>query len=154
MANIKAPCGGIILGEGLIVEDGVIKVEGGGGGGVDYQPQITALENSKYDDVVLTGQKMDFKAKGTTKKSITLPTQDIAQMNTNKNEIERLDNSKYDDVAIAGQKLSFKAKGVEKKSVTLPTQDISQMTTNKNDIATLKGQVADLISRVEALETP
>ncbi len=93
---------------------------------------ITSLKSSKYDDVVLSGSNLQFKANGTTKKTITLPTgattAQASQIETNKTNIatnvtniSSLTSTKFDSVTLSNNTLNFKANGVTKSSIDLPT---------------------------------
>lgn len=109
------------------------------------------LLKTKYDDVVLTGTNLSFRADGKEKKFITLPTSDTSALEVrvgkNEGEIVTLNNdvgllktTKIDDIALTNQNstLSFSADGVAIKSIVLPKPDLTQMETNKTDIASLK----------------
>ena len=118
---------------------------------------ITSLKSSKYDDVVLSGSNLQFKANGTTKKTITLPSssgttgatdEQAAQIETNKTDIASLKVNKYDDVSVSSTNLIFSANGTQQKTITLPktgatTTEVNQINTNKTDITSLKSSKYD-----------
>ena len=111
---------------------------------------LTTLTSGKIDDVVLSGSNLQFKANGTTKKTITLPSssgttgatdEQAAQIETNKTDIASLKVNKYDDVSLSGSNLAFKANGSTMKTITLPSSGSADTSAFFNDVSVVGSQM-------------